>query len=133
MKTLSLAMYCAAGAVDLIGLLVLLRSLPTRLKALAQPLPPPPPTPMAYNESLTVVQQVLAARNAAMVDASVRRGFNELISALRAEAEVREASDQRLEKLTDLPRHRRDLLTTVVLVLLGALLGMAGNLLGPLS
>lgn len=133
MKSASLALYCAAALVDLAALVLILGAVPGQLRALTKPVPPEPDLPMSYNESLTAIEQILAARSPVIVDAGVRRGFNEVISALKAEVSTRQAGDRRLEQLSQIPRDRRHLLATVVLVTLGASLGMAGNIVGALG
>jgi hypothetical protein len=133
MKALSLAFYCAAGVADLLAFFLVCRGLPGRLRALSQLPQPEPEMPMSYNESLTAIQQMLAARSPVTVEAMSRNGFNELISALQAESAARAAADERLGTLSDLPRHRRDLLVTVLLVASGALLGIGGNIAGALA
>ena len=133
MNRLAFALYLLAAFADVIALLLALGHLPGRLRSLSAVLPAEPTMPLSYNESLTAVEAMLAARSAAMVDAQVRAGFNELIDALKAEVTVREASDRRLAALMDPPSDTRSVLLSSVLLMTGVVLGAAGNLVGSSS
>ena len=85
----ALSFYIPAALADAVALYLALRQLPGRILAWKEPLPPEPQIPLTYNAHLSVVESMLAAQTAAMVDASIRSGFNELIEAVRAEAHVR--------------------------------------------
>jgi hypothetical protein len=133
MNELALSFYCAAGLAEATALILVLRTLPSRLTALRAPMPPEPEMPLSYNESLTVIEQILAARDPAVSEAMLRRGLNELIAALKAETYVRATGYTRLAVLTDAPAHRRDLLLATLLLAVGVLLGVGGNIAGTVG
>ncbi len=133
MNKSALAIYSVAFLADLAGLCVGWLDLRQRLGLLTTfSQETPSDLPLTYNVDPGVLER-LADSEPTMIAARLRNGLNEMIRALAEERGAREATEERLARLSGVGDNPRRLRFAAVLLAVGVVLGGLGNLVSSLG
>ncbi len=133
MNKSALAIYSVAFLADLSGLCVGWLDLRQRLGLLTNfSQETPSDLPLTHNVDPGVLER-LADSEPAMLAARIRTGLNEMTRALTEERRAREATEERLARLSGVGDNPRRLRFAAVLLAVGVVLGGLGNLVSSLG
>ena len=128
MNGLALSLYAVAAVADISGICLAFVDLRSRTSLLAEfRIPEREPPPMIYNEHPRLTRW-LAAQGPQATEQRLAEGFNEVIGALIADRATTDVIDAQLATLQGIGSKTWRLWLAFALLLLGTVLGAAGNL-----